>query len=396
MADIVLKQVCKTFGNETVVRNLDLTIRDGSFTVLVGPSGCGKSTTLRMIAGLEKQSSGDILIAGRSVNETEPGKRNVAMVFQNYALYPTMTVRGNIEFGLKNRKMPKSERVRVIGDIADTVGLTPYLDKKPQSLSGGQRQRVALARAMVKEPAVFLMDEPLSNLDAKLRSQMRTELIQLHQRLKTTFVYVTHDQVEAMSMGDEIVIMEGGHIRQAGAPMHIYHDPSNLFTARFIGTPAMNALESKRLPLLPFEAAIPIQHVGFRPENAMFASEHTLSGLFIPAEIITRETLGAEIVYRMSSASGDFFVKTFLQPMEASSKVYISVPYEQLYFFDSNGERIRQVNPLSTSVDGQLGKENHPANKTVESNFVRTAEQRLGAAQWDQTPTAAALSGGKS
>src|SRR5699024_7406842 len=210
MAEIILKNISKKFKEEEVVKNLNVTIRDGSFTVLVGPSGCGKSTTLRMIAGLEQQSSGDIWIGDECVNDLPPGKRNIAMVFQNYALYPTMTVKGNIEFGLKNKKVPKKEREKLIREISEIVGLTDYLDKKPNKLSGGQRQRVALARAMVKKPKVFILDEPLSNLDAKLRSQMRSELIQLHKKLGTTFVYVTHDQVEAMSMGDEIAILNKG------------------------------------------------------------------------------------------------------------------------------------------------------------------------------------------
>ena len=212
MGAIQLKNVRKKFGNDVVIDNLNLEIKDGSFTVLVGPSGCGKSTTLRMITGLDEPTSGDILIDGHKINDLTPGKRDIAMVFQNYALYPTMTIRENIEFGLENKKVPKEERQRRIKDICEIVGLTEYLDRKPSTLSGGQRQRVALARAMVKQPKVFLMDEPLSNLDAKLRGQMRVELISLHKKLGTTFVYVTHDQVEAMSMADDIVLMKDGKI----------------------------------------------------------------------------------------------------------------------------------------------------------------------------------------
>ena len=218
MGAIQLKNVRKKFGNDVVIDNLNLEIKDGSFTVLVGPSGCGKSTTLRMITGLDEPTSGDILIDGHKIDDLTPGKRDIAMVFQNYALYPTMTVRENIEFGLENKKVPKEERQRRVKDICEIVGLTEYLDRKPSTLSGGQRQRVALARAMVKQPKVFLMDEPLSNLDAKLRGQMRVELISLHKKLGTTFVYVTHDQVEAMSMADDIVLMKdakphGAHVR---------------------------------------------------------------------------------------------------------------------------------------------------------------------------------------
>lgn len=214
MGAIRLVNLRKDYGKENVIPDLNLDIVDGSFTVLVGPSGCGKSTTLRMIAGLEKPTSGQILIDGVDVANMAPGKRDLAMVFQNYALYPTMTVRKNIEFGLINKKVPKEKRDSLIADVSEIVGLTPYLDRKPANLSGGQRQRVALARAMVKEPKVFLMDEPLSNLDAKLRASMRVELIELHKRLKTTFIYVTHDQTEAMSMGDVIVLMNKGIIMQ--------------------------------------------------------------------------------------------------------------------------------------------------------------------------------------
>lgn len=199
MGAIQLKNVTKKFGDQMVIDDLNLSIEDGSFTVLVGPSGCGKSTTLRMITGLDEPTSGDIYIDGKKINDLTPGKRDIAMVFQNYALYPTMTVRENIEFGLENKKVPKEERKKRVQEICEVVGLTQYLDRKPATLSGGQRQRVALARAMVKQPKVFLMDEPLSNLDAKLRGQMRVELIGLHKKLGTTFVYVTHDQVEAMS-----------------------------------------------------------------------------------------------------------------------------------------------------------------------------------------------------
>ncbi len=224
MGEIKLIGIKKAFLKDVVIPDLNLTIADGSFTVLVGPSGCGKSTTLRMIAGLETPTAGQILIDGTDVTNIAAGKRGIAMVFQNYAIYPTMTVRGNIEFGLINNKVPKEERKRLITEIAEIVGLTPYLDRKPSALSGGQRQRVALARAMVKKPKVFLLDEPLSNLDAKLRAAMRVELKELHARLGTTFVYVTHDQIEAMSMADRIVLMDKGVIRQNSEPSAIYRE----------------------------------------------------------------------------------------------------------------------------------------------------------------------------
>ncbi|OXM86573.1 ABC transporter ATP-binding protein [Paenibacillus rigui] len=343
MAKIVLKHISKTYKDDTIISDLNLTIKDGSFTVLVGPSGCGKSTTLRMIAGLERESSGEIWIGDQCVNHTQPGLRDVAMVFQNYALYPTMTVRGNIEFGLKNRKVPKPERETLIRDICEIVGLTPHLDKKPQHLSGGQRQRVALARAMVKKPKVFILDEPLSNLDAKLRNQMRTELIQLHRKLGTTFVYVTHDQVEAMSMGDEIVVMNKGVIQQADSPMKLYHDPDNLFTAQFIGTPAMNIFPYSAFPGFQAASAGNVGYVGFRAEHVLMGSLNPREGLMLEGEVITRESLGAENIYQLRSASGVFFIKTFLAPLEMSDRIRVIVPYAHLYYFDSDGNRIRDI-----------------------------------------------------
>lgn len=352
MAKIELRQVTKRFKDEAVIENLNLTIRDGTFTVLVGPSGCGKSTMLRMIAGLEKASSGEIWIGDKYVNDVPPGHRDVAMVFQNYALYPTMTVRGNIEFGLKNRKVPAKEREKLIRDICEIVGLAPYLDKQPQHLSGGQRQRVALARAMVKQPQVFILDEPLSNLDAKLRSQMRTELIQLHDRLGTTFVYVTHDQVEAMSMGDEIVVMNKGVIQQADSPLLVYHDPDSLFTAQFIGTPGMNILPAASLPQLAKKLpATGAALAGFRPEHALL-HQPSAAGLQLKGEILTRESLGSENIYqlRMSGSQETFFVKSFLTPLSALSSAEVTVPWEKLYYFDANGMRLRLAPPAPPAL----------------------------------------------
>jgi len=343
MAKIELRNVTKRFKDDIVIPELNVTIKDGSFTVLVGPSGCGKSTTLRMIAGLERQTSGDIWIGDKCVNDTPPGQRDVAMVFQNYALYPTMTVRENIEFGLKNRKVPKAEREALVKEISEVVGLTPHLDKKPQTLSGGQRQRVALARAMVKKPKVFILDEPLSNLDAKLRNQMRTELIQLHQRLGTTFVYVTHDQVEAMSMGDEIVVMNKGEIQQAASPLDLYNDPENLFTAQFIGTPSMNVLPFAAVDGLQARSATPIEHVGFRPEHATLGIGRHDDTVAFEGEIVTRESLGSENVYQVRAKAGTLFVKSYLSPLVTSNRVTVHVPFERLYFFDAAGRRARDV-----------------------------------------------------
>ena len=243
MSGVRLEKVSKIFdGGVKAVNEADLEIRDREFTVLVGPSGCGKTTTLRMIAGLEMPTSGNIFIGERLVNEVPPKDRDIAMVFQNYALYPHMTAYENMAFGLKLRKVPKAEIDRRVKEAAEILGIGDLLKRKPRALSGGQRQRVALGRAIVREPQVFLMDEPLSNLDAKLRVMMRAELSHLHKRLQTTIVYVTHDQIEAMTMGDRIVVMKDGIIQQVGAPLEIYEKPQNLFVASFIGSLPINLI----------------------------------------------------------------------------------------------------------------------------------------------------------
>jgi multiple sugar transport system ATP-binding protein len=242
MASVEIRNVQKYFGGTHVIRGVDIAIADGEFAVLVGPSGCGKSTLLRMIAGLEEITSGEIAIGGRVVNSVPPKERDIAMVFQNYALYPHMKVRDNMAFSLLLAKRPRSEVDARVAKAAGILGLNELLDRYPRQLSGGQRQRVAMGRAIVRDPQVFLFDEPLSNLDAKLRVAMRTELKELHQRLKTTSVYVTHDQIEAMTMGDKIVVMRDGLVEQQGAPLDLYDHPANLFVAGFIGSPAMNFL----------------------------------------------------------------------------------------------------------------------------------------------------------
>ena len=344
MAEIVFEQVSKSFGNTKVIENLNLTIRDGAFTVLLGPSGCGKTTLLRMIAGIGPATSGTIYMDGEDISAVPPGKRNVAMVFQNYAIYPTMSVRKNIEFCLENNRVPKKERKERVERVANIVGLEEYLDRKPSQLSGGQRQRVALARAMVKEPAVFLMDEPLSNLDAKLRSAMRSELIQLHRQLKTTFVYVTHDQVESMAMADEIVLMNEGKIMQKAAPEVIYHDPENIFTAQFIGTPPANVLPAKDGD----------GFIGYRPEHVKIAGDaRTYQGEEAgeeiyrrDGEIVTREMLGSEVLYKIRIPEGDVMVKSLCFSHKAGDQVSISVGQRNLYLFDRNGERIRDEKQL--------------------------------------------------
>jgi multiple sugar transport system ATP-binding protein len=245
MASVELKQVRKSFGSTQVVHGVDISIADGEFVVLVGPSGCGKSTLLRMIAGLEEISEGEIMIGDRVVNNVPPKQRDIAMVFQNYALYPHMKVFDNMAFSMKLAGRTTEEMRRRVDKAAQILGLTDYLDRYPRQLSGGQRQRVAMGRAIVRDPQVFLFDEPLSNLDAKLRVQMRTEIKELHQRLKTTSIYVTHDQIEAMTMADTIVVMNGGRVEQIGTPLDLYDEPANLFVAGFIGSPAMNFLPGR-------------------------------------------------------------------------------------------------------------------------------------------------------
>src|SRR6188472_2995634 len=245
MASVAIRGIKKAFCSTEVIHGVDVGIGDGEFVVLVGPSGCGKSTLLRMVAGLENITAGEILIGDRVVNNVPPKERDVAMVFQNYALYPHMTVAANMAFSLQLRGAPKSEIEERVKRAAGILGLEPYLGRYPRQLSGGQRQRVAMGRAIVRDPQVFLFDEPLSNLDAKLRVQMRTEIKELHQRLKTTTVYVTHDQIEAMTMADKIVVMHDGLVEQIGAPLELYDRPANLFVAGFIGSPSMNFLPGK-------------------------------------------------------------------------------------------------------------------------------------------------------
>ncbi|MDH8679348.1 ABC transporter ATP-binding protein [Fusibacter bizertensis] len=340
---IELKGIKKSYdGNPPVIENLSMKIMPESFTVLLGPSGCGKSTTLRMIAGLEQETGGTIFIDGKDMKHVEPGERNIAMVFQNYALYPTMTIRENIEFGLKNMKVEKNERFERIKQVSEILGLSEYLSRKPAKLSGGQRQRVALARAMVKKPAVFLMDEPLSNLDAKLRNQIRGELIELHKRLKTTFVFVTHDQTEAMSMATDIILLNEGKIMQEGSPIEIYHNPQNIFTAKFIGNPPMNILKlsdfSSEALIVPEKTA----YIGFRPENVVIAESlpENREGITFKGEIVTHEMLGSEILYRIQLENESINAKIYSSKMTDYSQISVMVPHEKLYYFDTHENRI--------------------------------------------------------
>ena len=289
MADLSLRNIKKIYDkNVTAVHEFNLEIADKEFIVLVGPSGCGKSTTLRMIAGLEDISEGDLLIGGKRVNDVEPKDRDIAMVFQSYALYPHMTVYENMAFSLKLRHVSKDEIDKKVRDAAAILGITEYLERKPKALSGGQRQRVAIGRAIVREPQVFLMDEPLSNLDAKLRNQMRAEIIKLRQRIDTTFIYVTHDQTEAMTLGDRIVIMRDGYIMQIGTPQEVFDRPANIFVAGFIGSPQMNLFNAR------------LEKIG---EHVLLKSEK--SSYTISATVDVSEMMGSEVYLHVTAAGKD-------------------------------------------------------------------------------------------
>lgn len=320
MASIKFDKVVKSYGEVNIIKGLDLDIQDKEFMVLVGPSGCGKSTTLRMIAGLEEITDGKLIIGDRVVNTVHPKDRDVAMVFQSYALYPHMSVYENIAFGLRLRKMAKDEIDRLVTEAAETLGLAQLLDRKPKALSGGQRQRVALGRAIVRKPSVFLFDEPLSNLDAELRVQMRAEIANLQKRLGITSVYVTHDQVEAMTMGDRIAVLHDGELRQVGTPLDLYDTPANVFVAQFIGTPNMNVVkmtvseDGKQLVHPDITIETPANwkdgidarkgkslFVGFRPEHVREPSEHDWTNTAdVTGSVQIVETLGHEVVVHMS------------------------------------------------------------------------------------------------
>ena len=317
MASVEIKNVTKSFGAQQVLHGVDLDIHDGEFVALVGPSGCGKSTLLRMIAGLEDISGGEIVIGGVTVNHLAPKDRDIAMVFQNYALYPHMTVRENMAFSLKRRKTPMDEIHRRVSLAADILGMGPYLDRHPRQLSGGQRQRVAMGRAIVRNPNVFLFDEPLSNLDAKLRVNMRAEIKALHQRLRTTSVYVTHDQVEAMTMADRIVVLSGGRVEQVGTPLSLYDRPANRFVAGFIGSPAMNfipgvlrndrdgaSVHAAGGVVLPLPAKVDADDgmdviYGVRPEHLEFCSPDSGG---IPCRVSLVEPTGANMYLHVDMA----------------------------------------------------------------------------------------------
>ncbi|MBE1205290.1 ABC transporter ATP-binding protein [Aminobacter carboxidus] len=340
MATIELEKLVKRYGKVDVVQGIDLEIADGEFVVFVGPSGCGKSTTLRMIAGLEDISGGTLKIGGEVVNERDPKQRNIAMVFQNYAIYPHLTVRQNIGFGLYTSKLSKAEKDQRIEEAGKILGLEKYLDRRPAALSGGQRQRVAIGRAMVRNPSAFLFDEPLSNLDAQLRAQMRIEIKRLHQKLKTTTVYVTHDQVEAMTMADRIVVMKDGHILQVGTPTDLYENPVDVFTARFIGSPSMNLVPGRKNGTGIEPAAGGDILIGVRPHELTAAIEKSEGGLELTGTVTAVEPLGPETLVHLD-VDGSAVIATapskFIPP--TGSTLTCRAAPGSLYLFDAKTEK---------------------------------------------------------
>ena len=354
MADIRLTGVKKSYLKLEVIHGVDVAIADGEFIVIVGPSGCGKSTLLRMIAGLETVSEGEIAIAGKRVNEVEPKDRNIAMVFQNYALYPHMSVYENMSYGLRIRRMPPAEINERVQRAAKILELGALLERKPRQLSGGQRQRVAMGRAIVREPAAFLFDEPLSNLDAKLRVQMRLEIQKLHRNLKTTSVFVTHDQVEAMTLADRMIVMNAGIAEQIGRPIDVYEDPASLFVAGFIGSPAMNVLPGKRVGdavdlgggvriALPAELrahASDLVSVGVRPEHLRIGDSQEPVFRF---KVESVEALGADSLVHGMSPGGEIVARVdgHATPAPGAMLAFTVMP-GRLYFFDTaSGKRLR-------------------------------------------------------
>ncbi len=333
MAELQLRDVRKSFGNFEVIRGVDMDIRPGEFMVFVGPSGCGKSTLLRLIAGLEEISSGSLSIDGTVVNSFAPSKRGIAMVFQSYALYPHMTVYENMAFGMQLAGKDKQECKARIQAAAEMLQLTPYLERLPRQLSGGQRQRVAIGRALVREPELFLFDEPLSNLDAALRVQTRLEIAKLHRELKATMIYVTHDQVEAMTLADRIVVLNAGRIEQVGSPMELYNKPDNLFVAGFIGSPQMNFVDGTRIG---DEGA---KTVGIRPEHISVSRD---SGRW-KGKVIHAEHLGADtILYVETEAAGLITVRLFGEHHYNEDDVIFITPDDgKVHRFDANGKAIR-------------------------------------------------------
>ncbi len=359
MAGIELKGLVKRYGQQTVLHGLDLDISDGEFIALVGPSGCGKSTTLRMIAGLEDITAGELRIGDRTVNDLEPKDRDIAMVFQNYAIYPHMTVSQNIGFGLYSSKLGKAEKQERILAAARMLGLEPLLQRRPSQLSGGQRQRVAIGRAMVRNPAVFLFDEPLSNLDAQLRGQMRIEIKRLHRQLGTTVVYVTHDQIEAMTMADRIVVMRDGHLLQVGSPMSLYEHPADVFTARFIGTPTINVMKgvlTKDATSSSVEigssgvfdlgdafagknSTLPIQ-IGMRPQHLRVTDRAETGSIVLSGTVVEVEPLGSETLVHVKIVE-DVLIASLAggRLPEIGKTVTLAIDSSDLYVFDAATEK---------------------------------------------------------
>ena len=351
MATVTFDKVVKRYGDFTAVKDLDLAIQDGEFMVLVGPSGCGKTTSLRMIAGLESITSGTLRIGDRVVNDVAPKDRDIAMVFQSYALYPHMTVRDNMSFGLKLKKTPKAEIERRVKETAGILGLDALLERKPAALSGGQRQRVALGRAIVREPSVFLMDEPLSNLDAKLRVETRANIARLHQRLGTTTVYVTHDQVEAMTMGTRIAVMNVGQLQQVGPPQQLYEHPNNLFVAQFIGSPAMNVADvtatDSKIQGAGFELPVPPAYgkldsgrqlvVGYRPEHLELGEIPNATTIRAKADVV--EFLGDDELLHLTVQGHDGDVVAVVSSsfrVKPGDVLDLKLPLDRLQLFDKS------------------------------------------------------------
>ncbi|MEP0963931.1 MAG: sn-glycerol-3-phosphate ABC transporter ATP-binding protein UgpC [Roseobacter sp.] len=345
MANLILRNLTKSYGTTEVLHDISLDVADGEFVVFVGPSGCGKSTTLRMIAGLEETTSGIIEIGGREVNNLEPKERDIAMVFQNYAIYPHMSVKKNIAFGLRSSKMPKADKEKRIQEVAEILDMVSLLDRKPNALSGGQRQRVAIGRAMVRNPAVFLFDEPLSNLDAQLRTQMRLEIKKLHQRVGNTIIFVTHDQVEAMTMADRIVIMKDGYIQQVGTPAEVFHQPANVFVARFIGAPSMNllagqidgttvTLDGGQEVTIPALATSDTKDIllGVRPDDLYASSTNSI----MSGTVAVREPLGSETLIYVETPTGEIIAKADGRtPPEVGEAVTLGADPANLHVFDA-------------------------------------------------------------
>ena len=342
MASVTFKNLIKNYGETQVVKDIDLEVNHGEFIVLLGPSGCGKSTTLRMLAGLEEISGGEIYIDDLMVNELHPIERNIAMVFQSYALYPHMTVGENIGFSLENMKIDRATRKEMVADVAKVLELTPLLDRKPKELSGGQRQRVAMGRAMVRTPEVFLFDEPLSNLDAKLRGQMRKEIRALHEKVKTTVIYVTHDQVEAMTLADRIVILNNGIIEQVGTPKEIFEQPKSQFVARFIGSPEINVFDTNtteiNLSLPDVDLSADIESIGIRPQDFSLYQDEIESEFCrsLNVTVIGSEVLGSVIHLDCLFNGKKVVVETHYVEELIEGDMTIYFDKRKAHYFDNN------------------------------------------------------------